>query len=302
LYWRDNREIYLTYLTEVMLQQTTVSTVQNKLPTILREFPDFQSFKSKKIDDFLKCWSGLGYYNRAINFYKSVSIINKNFKGILPKDKNELLNLPGIGEYTANAIIAIGYNKRAYPIDVNIKRLISRLINKSVTNLQLSDILKEITFKKRNFRDFAESMMDYSSSICKKSFPQCKDCIFQCYCKSAYQSFNPLLKKNVVSKNINFYLIETKNKVCFIKKPKFQFYKNFIHLPSSLDIELISKYKKNKKELKVSFEYSITKYKFKINVYKIFSKVIIDDLDIVWLKKGEIDQIPIPTLFKKILN
>jgi len=71
-----------------MLQQTTVSTVQNKLPTILKEFPDFKSFKSKKIDDFLKCWSGLGYYNRAINFYKSVSIINKNFKGILPEDKN----------------------------------------------------------------------------------------------------------------------------------------------------------------------------------------------------------------------
>ena len=64
-----------------MLQQTTVSTVQNKLPSILKEFPDFKSFKSKKIDDFLKCWSGLGYYNRAINFYKSASIINKNFNG-----------------------------------------------------------------------------------------------------------------------------------------------------------------------------------------------------------------------------
>ena len=80
LYWRENRKIYLTYLTEVMLQQTTVSTVQNKLSSILKEFPDFKSFKSKKIDDFLKCWSGLGYYNRAINFYKSVSIIKINKK------------------------------------------------------------------------------------------------------------------------------------------------------------------------------------------------------------------------------
>ena len=135
-----------------MLQQTTVSTVQNKLPSILKEFPDFKSFKSKKIDDFLKCWSGLGYYNRAINFYKSVSIINKNFKGILPEDKNELLNLPGIGEYTANAIVAIGYNKRAFPIDVNVKRLISRLIKESLTDQQVSEILNKITLKKRNFR------------------------------------------------------------------------------------------------------------------------------------------------------
>lgn len=302
MYWRNHREIYLTYLTEVMLQQTTVSTVQNKLPIILKEFPDFDSFKSKKINDFLKCWSGLGYYNRAVNFFKSVSIINDNLNGILPKNKNELLNLPGIGEYTANAIIAIGYNKRAFPIDVNIKRLISRLINQSLTDLQLSDILNEITLKRRNFRKFAESMMDYSSLICKKNIPQCKECIFQSYCKSAHKNFSPKIKKEILSKNINFYLIETKNKICFIKKPKFQFYKNFIHLPSSLDIELLKKFKNNKKELKVGFLYSITKYRFKINVYKIFSKVIVDDLDTVWLKKSEIDQIPIPTLFKKILN
>ena len=302
LYWRENREIYLTYLTEVMLQQTTVSTVQNKLPTILKDFPDFKSFKSKKIDDFLKCWSGLGYYNRAINLYKSVSIINKNFKGILPKDKNELLNLPGIGEYTANAIVAIGYNKRAFPIDVNVKRLISRLTQETLTDQQVSEILNEITLKKRNFRKFAESMMDYSSSICKKNYPQCQECIFQSYCKSAFKKFIPLKNKKILSKNINFYLLENKNHICFIKNPKFQFYKNFLHLPSSLDTELLSKYQKNKKKLKSSFQYSITKYRFKINVHEIFTKKIIKDHDIVWLKKSEISQIPIPTLFKKILN
>ena len=187
-----------------MLQQTTVSTVQNKLPTILKEFPDFKSFKSKKIDDFLKCWSGLGYYNRAINFYKSVSIINKKFKGILPEDKNELLNLPGIGEYTANAIVAIGYNKRAFPIDVNVKRLISRLIKESLTDQQVSEILNKITLKKRNFRKFAESMMDYSSSICKKNYPQCQECIFQSYCKSAFKKFIPLKKKKILSREVFF--------------------------------------------------------------------------------------------------
>ena len=195
LYWRENREIYLTYLTEVMLQQTTVPTVQNKLPTILKEFPDFKSFKSKKINDFLKCWSGLGYYNRAINFYKSASIINKNFKGNLPNSKDDLLNLPGVGEYTANAIISIGYNKRAFPIDVNIKRLISRLTNESFSDQQASEILNNIAIKKRNFRKFAESMMDYSSLICKKNYPQCQKCKFQNYCKSAFKKFSSLKKK-----------------------------------------------------------------------------------------------------------
>jgi len=285
-----------------MLQQTTVSTVQNKLPSILKEFPDFKSFKSKKIDDFLKCWSGLGYYNRAINFYKSASIINKNFNGILPKDKNELLNLPGIGEYTANAIIAIGYNKRAFPVDVNIRRLISRLIKENLSDQQVSEILDRITFKKRNFRKFAESMMDYSSSICKKNSPQCKECIFQSYCKSAFTDFKPKKKNEFLSKNINFYLIKAKNKICFIKNPKFQFYKNFKHLPSSLDIDLLNKYKKDQKILKFSFQYSITNYRFKINVFEILSKEFNDIPETEWIKKSEISKIPIPTLFKKILN
>mgnify|MGYP007078976873 CR=1 FL=1 len=97
-------------------------------------------------------------------------------------------------------------------------------------------------------------------------------------------------------------MIQTKNKICFIKKPKFQFYKNFIHLPSSLDTELLRKYKKNKKKTKVSFKYSITNYRYIINVYEILAEKIINDPDIIWLKKSEIGQIPIPTLFKKILN
>jgi len=302
LYWRENRRIYLTYLTEVMLQQTTVSTVQNKLPTILKDFPDFKSFKSKKIDDFLKCWSGLGYYKRAINFYKSVSIINKNFKGILPKDKNDLLNLPGIGEYTANAIVAIGYNQRAFPIDVNIKRLISRLTKKKLTDQQVLEILNKITLKKRNFRKFAESMMDYSSLICKKNYPKCQECIFQNYCKSAFIKFIPIRKKKILTKNINFYLINSKNKICFIKNSKFQFYKNFLHLPSSLEIDLLREYEKNEKIHKFSFKYSITNYNFKINVFKIFVQASNNNPDYVWLKKSEISKIPIPTLFKKILN
>ena len=213
-----------------------------------------------------------------------------------------MLNLPGVGEYTANAIISIGYNKRAFPVDVNIKRLISRLTNESFSDQQASEILNNIAIKKRNFRKFAESMMDYSSLICKKNYPQCQKCKFQNYCKSAFTKFSSLKKNKILSKNINFYLVENKNHICFIKNPKFQFYKNFLHLPSSLDTELLSKYQKNKKKLKSSFQYSITKYRFKINVHEIFTKKIIKDHDIVWLKKSEISQIPIPTLFKKILN
>ena len=120
--------------------------------------------------------------------------------------------------------------------------------------------------------------------------------------KSAFTKFMPLKKKKVLSKKINFYLIKAKNKICFIKNPKFQFYKNFMHLPSSLDIKLLNKYKRDQKILKFSFQYSITNYRFKINVFEILSKEFDDIPDIEWIKKTEISKIPIPTLFKKILN
>jgi A/G-specific adenine glycosylase len=90
LYWRKNRSFYLTYLTEIMLQQTTVKTVENKLKEYLEIFPDFNSYKTKNLDDLLTSWSGLGYYNRAENLYKSIKIINENFDGKLPNDKEKL--------------------------------------------------------------------------------------------------------------------------------------------------------------------------------------------------------------------
>ena len=284
-----------------MLQQTSVKTVENKLKDYLGKFPDFRSYESKKLDDLLISWSGLGYYNRAENLFKSIGIINEKYKGKLPRNKSKLLALPGIGQYTANAIIAIGFNEKAYPVDVNIRRLITRMLDLSLTDEELERVL-EISFKnKKNFRNFSESMMDYSSSICKKSSPLCPECIFNKFCKSAHKDFNKKILKATKHQNLEFYIIKKNNLLCFIKNPSFQFYKKFIHLPSNLDKKFISLIKFDEKEKVMNFKYSITNHKFEINVYNL-KKLKINYENIFWVKKTELKKIALPTLFKKILH
>ncbi len=300
LYWRDNRSLYLTYLTEIMLQQTTVKTVQNKLDQYLEKFPDFNSYKNKNLDDLLSSWSGLGYYNRAENLYKSIKIINMKFDGQLPKDKNKLLALPGIGRYTANAILSIGFNKKAYPIDVNIRRLLTRLIDFTPSDEHLEKIL-EISFKnKRNFRNFSESMMDYSSSICKKSAPLCNQCIFNTFCKSSNKKFSQKILNKIKNQKLEFYIVKKNNLLCFIKDPSFKFYKKFSHLPSNLDKRFISLLKYDQKEKLMSFKYSITNNLFEVTVYNLKNPKI-NYQNIKWVIPNKLKKMPLPTLFKKIL-
>ena len=157
-----------------MLQQTTVKTVENKLKSFLKDFPDFNSYKNKNLSDVLNSWSGLGYYKRAENLYNSVEIINKKYNGKLPSEISQLLTLPGIGNYTANSVLAIAFNKKAFPIDVNIRRLLTRLTGRAFNDKELAKILELILKNKKSYRNFTESMMDFSSSICKKNSPLCE--------------------------------------------------------------------------------------------------------------------------------
>ena len=283
-----------------MLQQTTVSTVENKLKFYLKKFPDFESYKNQTMNSLLNSWSGLGYYNRAENLYQSIKIINSQYKSKLPEKKTDLLNLPGIGEYTASAIIAIGFNKKAFPIDVNVRRLISRLVDNSLLDRDIENILED-TFKKRiNYRNFAESMMDYSSLICKKKLPLCEECIFKYFCKSAFKNFKEIRNKQTIKKNINFYIIENNGSICFIKKPNFQFYKKFLHLPSNLDKKFLKKLFLQKKVNYKSFNYSITNHRFEVKVYYLKHLKILDN-NCVWIKRKDLKRTALPTLFKKIL-
>ena len=125
--WRESRDPYQIWISEIMLQQTQVATVIPFYLKWIKKYPTINDLKKATLDDLLKLWEGLGYYRRAINIYSAYKKIKKYYNHKIPDSYDDLLNLPGIGDYTASAILSIAYNKPYASIDANLKRVISRL-------------------------------------------------------------------------------------------------------------------------------------------------------------------------------
>ena len=124
--WRDTRDPYKIWISEIMLQQTQVKTAINYYNKWMNALPSVDDVAKTNIDTILKLWEGLGYYKRAHNLHESSKIIVKKHNSKIPNNYNDLINLKGIGDYTASAILSIAFDKRYPAIDGNLKRDISR--------------------------------------------------------------------------------------------------------------------------------------------------------------------------------
>ena len=130
--WRKKvslqRKQYYTLVSEFMLQQTQVATVIPYFNRFIKNIPDLETLANFENQKLIKLWEGLGYYSRARNLKKTAQIVIKNFKGNLPDNYDDLISLPGVGNYTANAILAIAFNKPYIPLDGNIERVLKRYL------------------------------------------------------------------------------------------------------------------------------------------------------------------------------
>ena len=170
---------YHVWLSEIMLQQTTVAAVKSYFDKFTSNWPTIEALASAPQEDILAAWAGLGYYARARNLIKCAKIIAYERGGTFPQDENALKQLPGIGDYTAAAIAAIAFGHKAVVVDSNIERIVSRL-NEIKTPLpagkkEIKAATALITPDKRA-GDFAQAMMDLGSSICTFKNPKCPDC------------------------------------------------------------------------------------------------------------------------------
>ena len=141
--WQQNITPYKVWISEIMLQQTQVSTAIPYFLKFIQRFPDIDTLANATEDEVLSYWSGLGYYTRARNILKSAQLIKIEFESTLPKSLKELVTLPGIGRSTAGAIRSIGYGLKAPILDGNVKRVLSRYF-KIEEDLNKSSIQKEL--------------------------------------------------------------------------------------------------------------------------------------------------------------
>ena len=182
---KDLPNPYYVMISEFMLQQTTVNSVIPKFNEFIQKWPNLKNLSIVREDSILKIWSGLGYYARAKNLLKSIKFISKNHHNTVPNNYNDLIQLPGIGDYTAKAILGIAYNQPVMPVDANIERIIARIYGLSNPSTSIkSDILhyaSQLTSKKHT-SNFVQALMDYGSLICLPNKPKCNICIMSLHC------------------------------------------------------------------------------------------------------------------------
>jgi len=170
---------YHVWLSEVMLQQTTVQTVADYYRRFLARWPTVQDLAQAPLDDVLTEWAGLGYYARARNLHKCAAMVVARHRGVFPSDEDALRLLPGIGDYTAAAIAAIAFERPAAVMDGNIERVVSRLfaVEEPLPGAKprLKALVTELTPQARP-GDYAQAMMDLGAMVCTPRRPACGLC------------------------------------------------------------------------------------------------------------------------------
>jgi A/G-specific adenine glycosylase len=235
---------YHTWIAEIMLQQTTVATVIPYYERFIAQWPTVQALAKADEEDVMSAWAGLGYYSRARNLFKCAHHVVKEHGGIFPSDLDALKALPGIGDYTANAIRAIAFDKPANVVDGNVERVMARVfgvreaINTPSVKKRLRDLAQNLAPVKRS-GDYAQALMDLGATICKPRNPLCDACPWQSHC-IAYQTGSTdvipkiIRQKNKPKRHAVMYMIRDRKGYVFLRKrPATGLLANLWELPST---------------------------------------------------------------------
>ena len=225
--WRENPSFYHVYLSEIMLQQTRVETVKGYYERFLKTLPTLQELASSEEDVVMKLWQGLGYYSRARNLQKGARhILENNFSC---DTYEKLLKIPGIGEYTAKAILSIVYNKPYVAVDGNLIRIYSRLCSSPYDSKskEIKDKCNKyfLSLLEKNPGSFNQALMDLGELIClPNTLPKCEECPLKQFCQSykeKTQEKYPISLKKGAKKEIDktVFLLSYHGKYLIRKRP-----------------------------------------------------------------------------------
>ena len=230
---KSPKNLYYRLLSEFMLQQTQVKTVIPYFNKFTKKFKTINALSKSNEKEILKMWEGLGYYRRARNLLACSKILVQNYKSKLPRSIIEIKKLPGVGDYTANALSGLVYNEPRIAVDGNVKRVFSRYLNIEEIKINFNEFIKKnkkrLFITKRN-DDFVEALMEFGALICKPKDPNCFTCCLNKTCK--YFKSNNKIKniRNKMIKNKNydiFCYINKKKQIALTKSNQISFLKNF---------------------------------------------------------------------------
>ncbi len=317
--WKQDKNPYHVWVSEIMLQQTRIEAVKKYYQKFMEELPTIQDLANVPEEELLKLWEGLGYYSRARNLKKAACQIQENYQGKMPTTYHELLKLCGIGEYTAGAIASICYQEKVPAVDGNVLRVVSRVLasnedvllpetKKKITNALLKIIPEEAG-------DFNEGIMELGEKICiPNGEPLCNICPLQQECLAFQKHLTdeiPVRIKKAKRKQeqMTVFILHYEKQIAIQKRPKQGLLANLYEFPNvngSLEeheipealkqwnISLENLYQKtHDKHIFTHVEWQMTVYHVTVkNKNKAF----------IWANETEFqEKYPLPTAFKKLL-
>lgn len=229
--WREDPQPYYVWLSEIMLQQTRVEAVKPYYDRFIQNVPDIQALAEMEEDKLVKLWEGLGYYNRVRNLQKAAKAIVKEYEGKMPSEYESLLELPGIGSYTAGAIASIAYGKAVPAVDGNVLRVLSRLrmdgedILSQKTKTRVEKELREVIPANRP-GDFNQALMELGAMVClPNGEPKCDECPWEALCQAHHMGKTAEFPKKKAKKarkieEKTVLVIQDEDRAAFRRRPE----------------------------------------------------------------------------------
>ena len=326
--WRETKNSYYIWISEIMLQQTQVKTVNQYFSRFIERFPTVENLANASIEEVLKYWEGLGYYNRAIKLHQTSQIVKNEFQGRFPDNYQQLLNLPGIGPYTAGAIASFAFNLPEPAIDGNVARVISRILlitadnSKAGTKQKIRQFVLKIMLREK-IEVFNQALMELGATVCAPRRPECSECPV-CYTCKAFlhkkQEVIPNLGKKAKPKKIamEMALLLKENKILLVKRPPGGLLANMWALPATevergnFDgcsiqniLENFYQIKINQKPVligEVSHAFTHRIWLMKLYHFSLFSDGDFDSYKEKWVAISQLSNYAIPTAFKKLFG
>lgn len=248
--WKGEKDPYKIWLSEVILQQTRVEQGLNYYENFIKTFPNVHALAKAPEEKVFKLWEGLGYYSRCRNLIAAAKFISKDLKGLFPKDFDSIIQLKGVGNYTASAIASFAYNLPYAVLDGNVFRVLSRIfdieipIDSAEGKKRFSQLAQDI-LPENKAGEYNQAVMDFGAVICKP-LPECRICFFSKDCKAYLQGKQDLLpikekKLKIKERWLNYFVVKYKNEILIRQRTAKDIWQNlfeFVLIETQENIEI----------------------------------------------------------------
>jgi len=321
--WRAARGVrqdpYRVWLSEIMLQQTTVATVGPYFMRFLTQWPDVAALAAAPREELLRAWAGLGYYTRARNLHACAQIIVADHGGRFPDNEAALRALPGIGPYTAAAIAAIAFDRRSAAVDGNVERVIARMAAIETPLPQAKHAIRAVVeglMPSTRPGDFAQAIMDLGAGVCTPRAPACGFCPWQAACRAAAQGeqarfpVKPARRKRPARHGVAFVLINPQGEVWLTRRPERGLLAGMVQVPTTSwtaqgpDLAEIAKFRprgRRWRRLADPIRHVFTHFELDLAV-EIAHAARSPQGEGVWWPLSQISQAGLPTVFLKAVE